>query len=241
MQSGTYIALSGQLALQRRLETIANNIANASTPGFRAEQVTFETVLSHAPLEPVAFSSVGKTYISRNPGEITRTENPLDVAVDGDAWLAIQTPAGQAYTRDGRMRLTEAGELQTLAGHPVLDVGGAPLLLDPDAGPPEISRDGTITQNNRQVGALGLFRISADSNLTRYGNAGVIPDRPAEPILDFVQVGVMQGYVERANVTPVHEMSRLITISRSFEAITGVLNEAESSLREAIRNISGNP
>ena len=72
MQSGLYVALSGQIALQRRLETIADNVANASTVGFRAEEVKFESVLSQVPLEPVAFVSPGATYISRTPGELIR-------------------------------------------------------------------------------------------------------------------------------------------------------------------------
>ncbi len=237
MQSGLYVALSGQIALQRRLETIANNVANASTAGFRAEQVRFESVLSQVPLDPIAFASTGKSYLSRHPGELTRTDNPLDVAVEGDAWLAIQTPAGQVYTRDGRMRMTEAGDLQTLNGYPVLDVGGAPILLNPDAGPPDIARDGTITQNGQQIGALGLFRMNEQAVLTRFENSGVVTDQPAEPILDFVEAGVVQGYIERSNVTPIAEMSRLIAVSRIFEAITSALNDSDSSLREAVRTL----
>ena len=239
MQSGLYVALSGQLAIQRRLDTIAQNVANSSTAGFRGEQVKFESILSQTPLDTVAFSSAGKSYLSRRPGELTRTDNPLDVAIEGDAWFAIATPAGQVYTRDGRMRMTEAGELQTLNGYAVLDVGGAPIVLNPNAGPPQIARDGTITQDGQQMGAIGLFRISELSSLARYENSGVLPDRPAEPVLDFVQTGVVQGYVERANVNPIEEMARLVSVTRAFEAITSALNDTDSSLREAVRTLGG--
>jgi flagellar basal-body rod protein FlgF len=237
MQSSLYVALSGQLALHRRLETIARNVANASSAGFRAEQVKFESLVSQVPLQPVAFASTGKSYLSRAPGELIRTDAPLDVAIEGDGWLAIQTPSGIVYTRDGRMRMTEAGDLQTITGYPVLDVGGAPILLDPNAGPPQIARDGTITQNNQQIGALGLFRIDPEAELIRAEGSGVIPDRPAEPILDFVRDGVIQGYIERANVNPVLEMTHLIMVSRAFDAVTNSLNEGESSLREAVRTL----
>ena len=119
----------------------------------------------------------------------------------------------------------------------MLDVGGAPILLDPEGGPPQIARDGTITQDNQQIGALGLFRIDPEAELIRAEGSGVIPDRPAEPILDFVRDGVIQGYIERANVNPVLEMTHLIMVSRAFDAVTSSLNETESSLREAVRTL----
>ena len=105
METSLYVALSAQMALQKRLDTIANNVANASTAGFRAEEVKFETYLSNASPDPIAFATEGKTYLSRQSGELVRTDNLLDVAVSGDAWMAIQTPAGRVYTRDGRLQL----------------------------------------------------------------------------------------------------------------------------------------
>jgi flagellar basal-body rod protein FlgF len=237
MQSSLYVALSAQLTLQKRLESIANNVANSSTAGFRAEEIRFETLLSETPLDPVSFVSSGDTYLSRRAGEIAKTDNPLDVAVQGEAWLAIQTPAGTVYTRDGRMRISEAGQLETLGGHPVLDAGGAPILIEAAAGPPQIGRDGMITQNGRQMGAVGLFRIDERAHLTRYENSGVMPDQPAVPALDFTNVGLLQGYVERSNVNPVMEMSRLIMVTRALEAVTASINTAESSLEDAVQTL----
>jgi flagellar basal-body rod protein FlgF len=237
MQSSLYVSLSGQMSLLKRLETISHNVANTSTAGFRAEEVRFETLLSRVSPDPIAFASEGKTYLSRAAGELVKTDNLFDVAIEGDAWLAIQTPAGQVYTRDGRLRMTAAGELQTLNGYPVLDAGGATMLLEPDAGPPNIARDGTITQNNRQIGALGLFAIDPNINLKRFENSGVIPDQPAAPVLDFTKAGVHQGFVERANVNPVMEISQLIMVQRAFDAITNQLNASESTLQEAIRTL----
>ncbi|MBK1869658.1 flagellar basal-body rod protein FlgF [Taklimakanibacter albus] len=235
MQSGLYVALSAQLALQKRLDTVAGNIANAGTAGFRAEEVKFETLLMQAGSDQIAFTSPGETYLSRQAGELVQTGNPLDTAIKGDGWMAITTPSGTAYTRDGRMRMLESGELQTLGGNPILDVGGAPLLLDPLAGPPRIAADGMISQGNRQMGAIGLFRIPENAKLLRAADSSVIPDKPAEPVLDFVKDGVVQGFVERSNVNPVLEMSRLIQITRAFESVTSVLNESESSLQGAVK------
>lgn len=237
MQSSLYVGLSAQLSLQRRLDTIANNVANTTTAGFRSEEVKFEALLSRTPAEPVAFASAGDTYLSRRAGEYIKTDSLLDIAVQGDAWLAINTPAGQVYTRDGRMQMTQTGELQTLNGYAILDVGGAPIQLDPTAGPPQIARDGMITQNGRQIGAIGLFTIAPQANLTRHENSGVIPDTPATPALDFTKTGVAQGFVERANVNPVMEMSRLIGVSRAFEAVSAALVDSETALRDAIKTL----
>jgi flagellar basal-body rod protein FlgF len=237
MQSNFSVALSAQMSLQKRLDTIANNVANSSTAGFRAEEVKFETLLSHASSTPVAFASAGQSYLSRASGEIVRTDNLFDVAVQGDAWLGIQTPAGPVYTRDGRLKMTPTGELQTLNGYAVLDAGSSPVQLDPNAGPPRIARDGAIAQNNRAVGAIGLFRIDEKASLRRFDNSGVIPDRPATPAVEFSKIGMQQGFIERANVNPVMEMSKLIMVSRTFDAVSASLKDSESSMQEAIRTL----
>lgn len=237
MQTGLYVALSAQLALQKRLDTVAGNIANSSTAGFRAEEVKFESLVTQAGADQVAFTSTGDTYLSRKVGELVETGNQFDVAVRGQGWMAIATPSGTAYTRDGRMRMLETGDLQTLNGLPVLDAGGAPILLDPTAGPPKIASDGMITQGRRQIAAIGLFRIDESAKLLRVDNSAVIPDKPAEAILDFTTEGVTQGFVERANVNPVLEMARLIQITRAFESVAAVLNESDASLDSAVKTL----
>ena len=237
MQSSLYVVLSAQLTLQKRLDSIANNVANANTAGFRAEEIRFETLLSQTPLDPVSFVGSGDNYLSRRAGEIVKTDNPLDVAVEGQAWLAIQTPAGTVYTRDGRMRMSDSGQLETLNGYPVLDAGGTPIQIDSATGPPQIARDGSITQGGRQVGGIGLFSIDPRAQLVRYENSGVISDQPAVPALDHGNVALLQGYVERSNVNPVMEMSRLIMVTRALEAVTASLNSAESNLQDAVKTL----
>src|SRR5689334_1202415 len=101
MSNGIAVALSGQIALERRLNTIASNIANMNTAGYRAEEVKFETLLANAGEGRVSFVSSGESFISRRAGPILPTGNSLDVAVDGDGWLALAGPSGTIYTRDG--------------------------------------------------------------------------------------------------------------------------------------------
>jgi len=240
MQAGLYVGLSAQIALQKRLETLANNVANANTAGFRAEEVRFETLLAQASDKSVAYAATGDTFLSRKAGALVKTGNPLDIAVSGDGWLAVQGSDGPAYTRDGRLRVTEAGALETLDGKAVLDAGGAPIGLDPSGGPVSIARDGMITQGGRQVGAIGLFAIEGEAKLTRVEGSGVVPDRPATPILNFTHNGLVQGFSEKSNVDPVMEMSRLIGVQRLFESVASGLEASEASLGDAIKTLGSN-
>lgn len=235
METGLYVALSGQLALQRRLDTVANNVANSATPGFRGETVTFESVLSRS---SIAHAGLGKPTFSTQSGAMTKTDNPLDVALQGDALLSVSTPAGTVYTRDGRMQMSATGELTTVDGHPILDAGGAPVQISPARGPVHIARNGTVNQGGERVGTLGLFRHPAEARLTRGPGTGFTSDKAAEPITSFDDTGIVQGYIEGANVDPVLEMTRLISISRAFEALSAALDQSDRKLTDAIRTLS---
>ena len=155
--------------------------------------------------------------------------------MQGDAWFAIQTPSGVVYTRDGRMQMSQQGELQTLEGHNVLDAGGAPIQLDPNGGDVTIAPDGTLTQGGRQLGAIGLFNIANEAHLKRYENSGIVPDIPAEPALDFSRNALAQGFSEQSNVNPVAEITRLITVQRSFEAMNTSVAQTDERQRDSIR------
>ena len=231
------VALSAQMSLMKRMETIAHNVANANTAGFRAEEVSFSSLISNNTLTPTAFASEGDSHITRDSGALKMTGNPLDVAVSGDAWFGINTPGGTVYTRDGRFKISPTGALQTLNGYSVLDVGGGPIQLDASAGEPKIAADGMITQGTRQAGALGLFQIAPEAELKRYENSGVIPNRAAQPLVDFTSVRVQQGYVEGSNVNPVLQMTKLIAVSRSFEAVSNAIRDSERRMDSAIRTL----
>ena len=237
MQNGLYVSLSAQVSLERRLETIANNVANMNTVGFRGEGVRFSTELAKAGDSSISYVSPGTSFISRQTGAAVKTDNPFDVAIQGDGWMAIKTQSGIAYTRDGRMRMSESGALETLIGNPVLDAGGAPIVLNPVGSTPTIGGDGMISQDGRQVGAIGLFSIDDQANLVRAENSGVIPDKPATPILDFTQNGVAQGYVEGANVNPIAEMTKLISLTRNFDGVNSEVSQTESSMEDAIKTL----
>lgn len=238
MQSAFYVTLSSQVAVDKRLTTIAENVANSNTIGYRATGVSFEATLSKASSGTTAYAGAGTDFISRASGGLFKTDNPLDLGVVGDAWFAIQTPQGVAYTRDGRFKMTESGEVQTLLGYPLLDAGNAPIVLDPTAPPPMIYRDGMIQQGDRQIGAVGLFKIDDAATLRRAENSSVIPSTPATPVLNFIQNGVAQGHLENANVNGISEITRLILAHRSFENATAAYDLLDGAQRSAVRTLS---
>ncbi len=242
MQNPIYVGVSGQISLTRRMETIAQNMANINTPGFRAEAMKFDTLVSPVARdnsETINFSSAGKSYIATDRGPVTQTGNALDVAVNGDSYFSLQTPAGQVYTRDGRMMMTPDGGLVSVMGYPFLDNGGAPLQINPANGAPRISADGGIYQNNIQVGAIGLYQFQPNSTL-RYGpNASVIPDKQPVPIQGDAANGVVQGFIENSNVNGVIEMTRLIEVTRAFERVESLLRQQEEMGSQAIRTLGG--
>ena len=239
MQTGLYVAVSSQMALEKRMNTLADNVANSSTVGFRATEVKFNQLIGDTKPAKVSFVSEGQEFLNTNNGGLKNTGNTLDFAIKGDAWFQIDTPGGTALSRDGRFTLTETGDLVTLRGYPVLDAGGAPIQLNAQAGDIKVGADGAIQQDGTQIAALGLYEADFSRGFTRYDNSAVIPTSAPEPVVDRFDVGVMQGYVEESNVNPVQEMSQLIMVSRAFENISALMRDSETSLDEAIKTLGG--
>ncbi len=234
MQDSLYVSLSSQVAMERRLATIADNVANASTIGFRATGIRFEDLVSGTGDKAVSFSSAGETYLSTKVGALRETGNPFDFTVQGDAWFGIETPAGMVMTRDGRFTMREDGLLVTIEGYPVLDGGGAPIQLDPQSGSPEAGADGSLRQDGNAVGAIGLYSFEPGLSFVRYGNSGIVPGLPPQAVVDRNDTGVAQGFLEESNVNPVLEMSRLIMVQRSFENVAASIRATEQTLGDAI-------
>ena len=242
MQSGIYVGISSQIALERRLTTIADNIANMNTVGFRGTEVKFDQVMSQTRNDlkaDIAFVTQGNDYLSTRNGEMIQTGNSFDFAVKGDGWFAINTPAGQVMTRDGRFSMAVTGELVSTQGYPVLDAGGAPIQLNPAAGEPTVGSDGRIVQNGTTVAQLGFFTADASKGFVRYENSGIIFSQAPQPVVNDSSVGVMQGYVEQSNVNAINQMTQLIQVNRAFEGISSMMKSTEDSFSQAVRTLGG--
>ena len=239
MNNAIGVGLSGLMALERRLETVAHNVANTNTVGFRAEAVRFATKLEQAGQNNIAFAARGGEYLNMSQGALITTGNALDIAVSGDAFMAQARDDTTVYTRDGRMEISPEGQLRSLDGFPVLDAGGAPIQVNVKGGPLTIAADGSITQDKRRVGVIGLFELADPKLMQREGSAGFQYSGFAEPVTDFRRNAILQGTLEAANVNAISEMSEMITISRTFESIANALRANEELMSGAIKTLGG--
>jgi flagellar basal-body rod protein FlgF len=201
METGLYVSLSAQVTREARLNTIAENIANSQTVGFKRRTGAFEEVVEDVSGEDVSFASQGVEYLNATAGGLEQTGNPLDFAVRGNAWFGVETPAGTVVTRDGRFTMVDNGDLVTLSGYPVLDPGGAPITLDPAGGVPELGRQRhSSARTGRLVARSACSHSSTGPDFQRFGNSGIVVGGEPEPIVDNPDVGIVQGHVELSNV-----------------------------------------
>ncbi len=239
-QLGLLEALEGGRLLERRLNVAANNLANVDTPGFKKDVITFREVLMRKyPRGWRTFKEVTvKTDFQQGP--VKFTGNPLDVAITGEGFFKVETPAGIAYTRAGNFRLDRERRLVTPEGYPVL-ADGAPIVVDPGLAkgglitlPNErflINADGTISVDGTEVGRLDVVTFADLSVLQKRGENLFVAKEGAQEI-PVENPGLRQGHLEQSNTDPLVEMVSLIEIQREFEAIQkGIQHSSENTSR----------
>jgi flagellar basal-body rod protein FlgF len=235
MDTSAYVSLSAQLALDKRLSTIAHNIANARTVGFKAGGVAFNEVKSPTASFETAFASTGQAQVEISAGGLKETGNVLDVAIKGDAFLGYMGPSGPYYSRDGRLNMLETGELVNSQGHPLLDNSGSPLSVNPRETAPVIQKSGQIFQAGSVAGQIGLFTLDLSRGFERTEGSGLVPSIAAEPSVLPGESELLQNFIEDSNVNPVTEMVRLIQVTRAFEAASTLSGRVLEVETEAIR------
>ena len=233
MDSGLYAAYTGLLARTQALDTAANNLANAGTVGFRAQRDYFRSVLAGSAGQTSAsqvgdavndFGILGGNLIDQGQGTLTATGNPLDLALNGPGFFAIQANQGVQYTRDGGFTRSDTGVLQTMQGEPVLDANGQPITIP--TGALSVASDGSISVTTAEgsaiAGKVGVFGFPADTDLVAQGaNRFAAPDgvQPAS-----VDAAIEQGSLEGANLDAVHGTVQLILVQRQAEMMQKALS-----------------
>lgn len=232
MEDQIYAALSAQLALERQMDTVANNLANTSTPGFKADRQRFQTYVSRLaiPGGELALVRGRGAFFDRTAGPIERTDNPLDVAIQGDGFFAVQTADGVEYSRNGRLQLSPDGTLVNSAGQPLLDESGQTIQMPEQYSRLQIKGDGTINvwvdDAAQDVARIATYRPADPRSLRKLGNgmidsgtAGMVPI-PA----DDQASRLMQGGFEASTVRPVTEIANMTALSRSYEALANLIS-----------------
>ena len=236
MDNAFLVTLSRQVMLERQMDVVANNIANLNTAGFKTTSLVFGELLNRVaqdnnfapPDAPVHFVINRTAY--RNPGQgpIQQTGNPLDVAINGDGFLSVQTAAGERYTRNGAMVINAAGQLMTADGS-IVNGDTGPIVFQTTDRSVSISADGRVsvleglTNTETQRGKLKLVSFAQPEGLQNEGSnqfsapAGVV-GQPAP-----ASVMVVQGAVEGSNVNGVREMTRMIETNRTYTMIASLM------------------
>lgn len=254
MENSLLIGLSRQVSLTRELDAVANNIANLNTSGFKADGTLFEEYLMPLARDNdfnggdsrVSFVRDRATWHNLRPGPVQRTDNPLDVAIDGDAFFVVQTAAGERYTRNGSFQINAGGELVTSEGDRVIGEAG-PIKFQSTDNSISIGSDGTFRVregSNPNIdaprGKLRLVSFEQPRQLQKDGGTRFLapPDMAPQPA---TRVAVTQGAVEKSNVNPVLEMTRMIEITRAYSQVALLLQQQSDMRRNVIEKLGTAP
>jgi flagellar basal-body rod protein FlgF len=227
MDSGYYAAVTGLVARTQALDIAATNLANAGTPGYRAEQEYFRSAL----LGPdAADSQLGQTVnnygvlggdrLSLAQGALDSTGNPLDLAIEGEGFFMVQTSSGQRYTRDGGFHRAPGGQLVTASGDLVLSASGQPIPIPP--GEVTIGADGAVSVAGGVVAAVGVFTFPAGAQLTPEGANRYVAPEGVKPALSK-NAAIHQGAIETANQGVIPGTMNLILVQREAEMMQRAL------------------
>jgi flagellar basal-body rod protein FlgF len=241
------------MVLERQINVVANNLANINTTGYKSDQPLFEEYLNSGAHEDnfigrdrrVSYVQDRGTYRNLAQGPLAQTGNPLDIAISGQAFLTVQAPEGERYTRDGNLQINSQGQLVTVAGNPVLGASG-PIVFQSTDHDVNIAPDGTVTvqEGTARVDSIrGKLRLASFTdaqkllkegyNLFAQGDAGAAQVDP--------KTTIQQGYIEKSNVNSVSEMSSMVEVMRTYQQIATLLQQQSDLHKSAIDKLADVP
>jgi flagellar basal-body rod protein FlgF len=242
MQNITNVALSRLTAQQRALDVTAGNIANANTPGYRAERLVFSDFLVRnrgrdvpPGAETVTFTQDRASYRDLAPGPITHTANTLDLALAGDGYFTVETPAGNRLTRAGHFELNAEGNIVNSDGHALLDSFGQKIRLATADTAVTVSADGTISSENGRIGRIGVARPADPYRMKPEGGRLFASEGTPQPV-DSPKV--IQGAIEQSNISPVLELTRMMREMREFEFTSKMVQSDSNRQQNAIDKLT---
>ena len=227
-------------ALEQWQAAVSQNLAASTVPGYKKVDVDFDAVLD-AQTGQNTTSPMPQANLRRDfsQGELRATGLPENLAIQGQGYFQVQDTDGKpAYTRDGEFHRSSTNTLVTKTGLPVLSQSGAPIQFDPNKGAPMISEDGRITQDETEVGRIGVFKF--DEPKAQQLNGGLVRPESGKAASPVETPKVESGFVEGSNVSPLRSMVELIAVQRAYEANQKAIGAQDQRLSSAIQ-ILGNP
>ncbi len=215
---------------------VANNIANMSTTGFRREGTAFsEYVRDVGPGEPsLSMANATGRLTALNQGALTQTGSPLDFAIEGPGFFLVETFDGDRLTRAGNFTRSDAGDIVTPDGNRLLDDGGAPVAVPPEAAALSLGADGTLTADGQPVARIGLW-VPADINALSRQDGVLFRADGIEPLEEGK---ILQGFIESSNVDPISEVTRMIEVQRNYELGQNFLDKEDERIRSVLRIVA---
>jgi len=249
MQNALLIGLSRQMTLRREMEVVANNVANMNTTGFKGDTAIFEEYLMPGasadqfarPDRKLSYVLDRSTWHDMSQGQVQQTGNPLDVAIDGNSFMVVQTPRGERYTRNGALQINAAGQLVTSEGFQVLGDSG-PIQFQREDKNVLIARDGLISVPEGTRGKLRLVKFGDAVRLTKdAGSTFAAPQGVQPQQVTPEERHVMQGSLERSNVRGVVEMTRMIEVTRNYTQVAAMLQNQGDMRKSAVEKLAEVP
>lgn len=245
MDMPSYVLLSQEQALQRRLDVAANNMANMNTAGFKAEQPVFHEYVAQAGDTADSASKPTTSFVldygavhDLGPGAFQPTGAPLDVMIEGPGYLAVSLPAGgTAYTRAGSLKLSPTGELSAANGALLLGEGGSPITIPPDQlGQVSIAKDGTVSTPQGPVGRIAVTTFGSEGSVRARGD-GLFDGRNGTE-LPASETHLTAGGIEGSNVQPIAETTKMVEILRAYQSSVAMSSSLNDMRQHAIDQLS---
>ena len=230
----TAMAASGMRSRMESLDLLANNIANASTGGYKADR-EFYSLYADAD-NPSTMPLIEKPYTDLSQGVLQSTGNTLDLAISGQGFFTVKGPAGPLYTRNGSFRMDSGGKLISAEGYAVQGVGGAITIAGKQ--PIEVSSDGTVTQNGKVIGQLQITDSTSGAGLAKQGNNYFRAADPGSMVKAPAGSSVEQGKLEASNSGTAESAVRLVTIMRQFEMLQKAASMGADMDKQAIEEVA---
>ena len=243
MDNTKYIALSRQMALWKQMDIVSNNMANMNTSGYKQDDAIFASYLTQTKNAdgfgkvPVYFTQDFGVYKDFKEGAIVHTGNTFDLALQGDAFFAIETPDGEKYTRKGQFQLDADGQLVTSEGYAVMSENNEPFFIAPGETEISVSENGEVFTENGVIGRVKTVSFANNQKLLKVADT-MFENVSGDMMQPAMNVKVIQGAVEKSNVDPISEMTKMIKLQRSYEMVQSMIDGEHDRLSNTISTYS---